>query len=105
MKFKLRQLSLIHILLFIKCNSIIISGHAHGIVTKHLHKTMAWGGRSWFVWGEACRGWCGQCGVGGGGVGGEWGQGLRVRICVQIPVQIAPIFVRIYEQTFGYVKL
>ena len=57
-------------------NSIRLGGHAHGIVTKTVHKTLpggggVWGGRVGVV------GVKGVVGVrGGGGQGGGWGQGV-----------------------------
>ena len=50
--------------LSIKLNSIRLSGHAHGIVTKTVHKTLPGdgggpGGRGWVSLGDRGSGWWG----------------------------------------------
>ena len=52
----------------IEWNSIRLSGPAHGIVTKTVHKTLPGGG-------GGGRGWWGSGGRGGGGRGQWWGSG------------------------------
>ena len=58
-----------------------LSGHAHRIVTKTVHKTLPGGGGGQGLWGSGVvrvmgvRGGRGQ-GVGGGGGQGWWGSGV-----------------------------